>query len=133
MRLASHVPALVWSIGSPRSRNKRAAAGGLRSYLRIPTLTQKSGSMGGLRLGLPKGKKKRKRTKNKEKRNKKKNNHATKVPGQLLTLEEHAWRPLGYDQGRLGSLPCVSCSCLGGLVVLFLLGSSGWQVGAFGA
>ena len=64
---------------------------------------------------------------------KKKNKPATKVPGQLLTLEGHVRWPFGYDQGKLGSLRCVLVLVSWGLVVLFQLGSSGWQVGVFGA
>ena len=98
----------------PLKRKKRASLGGLRSYLRIPmpTLAEKNGQHGGAAASpvnlhvVPKTKKTRKKNKEKEKL-------TTKVPlpGQLLTLEEHAWRLLAMIKVGLGAC-CVSCSCL---------------------
>ena len=119
--------------------NKGAAMGGLQFYLRTPLPTLRHQEKGrhweGCGQADPRRKKgaagggcgfaceppccaqnKKHKNKKKERKTKKRENLTTKVPGQLLTLEEHAWRPFGYDQGRLGCLRCLSCSCLVGLV-----------------
>ena len=135
-------------------QNKGAAMGGLRFYLRTPLPTPETQKQGGIGRAavLPvnshadTGKKKGqhgcaaaspvnlhavpKTKKTRTRKRKKIEQLTTKVPGQLLTLVEHAWRPFGYDQGNLGCLR--SCSCLVGLGCSVCVGVV-WLVGVFGA
>ena len=124
----------------PPHQKKRAAMAGLRFYMRTPWPTPKTKRRRlegcGLACELPCQPKpsknrapwggcgfaclrtsmlcqKKKRTRKGEKQT------ATKVPGQLLTL----------DQCRLGSLRCVRCACFLGLCS-FLLGFSSYRQGS---